>query len=115
MGFVTHRGSVVAIDSAVPRREEGTRTDDDVSTSSMVSLSRGLPSVASIHSMHSPSHLPSYGHSAAASAAFVDSHNAPSVSLEVQPCMRNPRLSPSVLCPEFCTLSVPSVLMVLPW
>ena len=46
-----HRGSVVAIDSAVPRREEGVRTDDDLSTSSMVSLSRGLPSVPSIHSL----------------------------------------------------------------
>lgn len=28
---------MVAIDSAVPRREEGTRTDDDMSASSMVS------------------------------------------------------------------------------
>lgn len=55
--WITCRGSIVAIDSAVPRREEGARTDDDMSTSSMVSLSRGLPSVPSIASMPSPSHL----------------------------------------------------------
>ncbi|CAL8463515.1 g3049 [Coccomyxa elongata] len=35
------KGSVVAIDSAVPRREEGTRTDDDVSTSSMQVMDLG--------------------------------------------------------------------------
>ena len=87
------RGSVVAIDSAVPRREEGTRTDDDVSTSSMVSLSRGLPSVPSIHSMHSPSRLPPYapmGQHSAASSAFVDAHDSPSVSFEVQPLHAGP-------------------------
>ena len=34
---------MIAIDSAVPRREEGTRTDDDMSASSMVSHPGRLP------------------------------------------------------------------------
>ena len=99
---------MVAIDSAVPRREEGTRTDDDLSASSMVSLSRGLPSVPSIHSMQSPSRLPAYGTTGKshASAAFQDSHESPTLSLEVQPCMHprnSTQLSPvrSVLVPPF--------------
>ena len=100
------RGSVVAIDSAVPRREEGARTDDDLSASSMVSLSRGLPSVPSIPSLHSPpSHHPQQAaqqqHPGAQhhpggphhpSSAYLD---APAVTLEVcgalNPYTRNPR------------------------
>ena len=81
------RGSVVAIDSAVPRREEGMRTDDDLSASSMVSLSRGLPSVPSIPSMHSPSHHQHPGHHLGGgghhSGGYLD---VPTTTLEVGPC-----------------------------
>lgn len=54
------RGSMIAIDSAVPRREEGTRTDDDMSASSMVShpgrLPASLPHHTSVHAVPVSSH-----------------------------------------------------------
>jgi hypothetical protein len=93
---------VVAIDSAVPRREEGTRTDDDVSTSSMVSLSRGLPSVPSIPSMPSPSHLcPAHlAGSTGSGGGFSDARELPSTAaFEVHLALPCPAL------PCSCTLA----------